>query len=44
MSCQRDVMLMLLYTEIQTVIFGCMSTNNALLLNKVGVRTYALLE
>jgi hypothetical protein len=27
MSCQKGVMLMLLYTEIQTVTFGRMNTN-----------------
>jgi hypothetical protein len=29
MSCQKGVMLMLLYTEIQTVTFGRMNANNA---------------
>jgi hypothetical protein len=29
MSCLKGVMLMLLYTEIQTVTFGRMDTNNA---------------
>jgi hypothetical protein len=38
MSCQKGVMLMLLYTEIQTVTFGRMNTNNAHLSNQISVR------
>jgi hypothetical protein len=38
MSCQKGVMLMLLYTEIQTVTFGLVKTNNAHLSNQIAVR------
>jgi hypothetical protein len=38
MSCQKGVLLMRLYTEIQTVTFGRMNTNNANLSNQVSVR------
>jgi hypothetical protein len=38
MSCQKDVMLMLLYTEIQTVTFGRMNTNNAHLSKEIRAR------
>jgi hypothetical protein len=37
-------MLMLLYTEIQTVTFGCMNTNNARLSNEISVRIYSLVN
>jgi hypothetical protein len=36
MSCQRGVMLTLLYTEIQTVTFGRMNTNNTHLSKQIG--------
>jgi hypothetical protein len=38
MSCQKSVVLMLLYTEMQTITFGCMNTNNAHLSNEITVR------
>jgi hypothetical protein len=38
MSSQKGVMLMLLYTEIQTVTFGRMKTNNAHLSKPISVR------
>jgi hypothetical protein len=38
MSCQKAVMLMLLYTEIQTVAFWSMNTSNAHLSNQISVR------
>jgi hypothetical protein len=41
MSCQKGVMLMLIYTEIQTVTFGRMNTNNARLSNQRKVRIYS---
>jgi hypothetical protein len=37
-SCQKGVMLMLLYTEIQTVTFGHMNTNNEHLSNQISIR------
>jgi hypothetical protein len=39
MSCQKGVMLVLLYTKIETVTFQRMDTNNAHLSNQVSVRT-----
>jgi hypothetical protein len=38
MSCQKGVILMLLYTEIQTVTFGRMNTNNAHMSKKISVK------
>jgi hypothetical protein len=38
MSCQKGVILMLLYTEIQTVTFGRMNINNVHLSNQIRVR------
>jgi hypothetical protein len=38
MSCQKDVMLMLLYTDIQPVIFGRMNTNSEHLSNQINER------
>jgi hypothetical protein len=38
MSCQKGVILMLLYTEIQIVTFGRMNTNNTYLSNQISVR------
>jgi hypothetical protein len=42
MSCQKGVILMLLYTEIQTVTFGRMNTSNAHLSNQIRLRIYLL--
>jgi hypothetical protein len=38
MSCQKGVILMLLYTDTQTVTFGRIDTNNAHFSNQIGVR------
>jgi hypothetical protein len=35
MSCQEDVVLLLLYTDVHTVTFGRMNANNANLSNQV---------
>jgi hypothetical protein len=37
MSCQKGVILTLLYTEIQIAIFGRMNTNNVHLSNQISV-------
>jgi hypothetical protein len=37
MSCKKGVILMLLYTEIQTATLGRMNTNNAHLSNQISV-------
>jgi hypothetical protein len=41
MSCQKGELLMLLYTEIQTVTLGRMNTNNAHLSDQISVRVYS---
>lgn len=38
MSCLKAVMLLLLYTEIQKVTFGCMDNNNAQMSNQINTK------
>jgi hypothetical protein len=44
MPCQKGVMLMLLHTEIPTVTFGSMNTNNAHLSNQISLRIQSLVN